>query len=135
MNNEKPSYYAIIPAVVRYDKDLRPNEKLLYGEITALSTSTGECWASNNYFANLYNVTPQAVSGWINDLRKKGYINVDIIYKDGTKEIDKRVIRIVSINDRGVVKKFDGGINKSLRIIIQELIIQEIIYIAMFLLK
>ena len=115
MNNEKPSYYAIIPAFVRYDKDLRPNEKLLYGEITSLTNSTGECWASNNYFANLYNVTPQAVSGWINDLRKKGYINVDIIYKDGTKEIDKRVIRIVSINDEGVVKKFDGGINKSLR--------------------
>ena len=114
LNIEKPSYYAIIPAVVRYDKDLRPNEKLLYGEITALSNATGECWASNNYFANLYSVTPQAVSGWINDLKKKGYITVDIMYKDGTKEIDKRVIRIVSINDYGVVKNFDGGINKSL---------------------
>ena len=32
--NETPNYYAIIPANVRY-ADLKPNAKLLYGEITA----------------------------------------------------------------------------------------------------
>ena len=105
--NERPNYYAIIPASVRYDNDLRPNEKLMYGEITALANSTGECWASNNYFAELYDVTPQAVSGWINDLKRKGYIEVDIVYKDNTKEIKNRTIRIVST-------KVCEGINKSL---------------------
>lgn len=105
--NEHPNYYAIIPASVRYDNELRPNEKLMYGEITALANSTGECWASNNYFAELYDVTPQAVSGWINDLKRKGYIEVDIIYKDNTKEIKNRIIRIVST-------KVCEGINKSL---------------------
>ena len=105
--NERPNYYAIIPASVRYDNELRPNEKLMYGEITALSNSTGECWASNNYFAELYDVTPQAVSGWINDLKRKGYIEVDILYKDNTKEIKNRIIRIVST-------KVCEGINKSL---------------------
>lgn len=105
--NERPNYYAIIPASVRYDNELRPNEKLMYGEITALANSTGECWASNNYFAELYDVTPQAVSGWINDLKRKGYIEVDIIYKDNTKEIKNRIIRIVST-------KVCEGINKSL---------------------
>lgn len=38
MNEEnKVSYYAIIPATVRYLKVLKANEKLLYGEITSLS--------------------------------------------------------------------------------------------------
>ena len=113
---EHPNYYAIIPANVRYDKDLKANEKLMFGEITALANKTGECWASNQYFADLYGVTPQAVSNWISDLRKCGYITVEILYKDGTKEIDKRVIRIapkeVSINDLEVSTNVIGGINK-----------------------
>ena len=38
MNEENQvNYYAIIPATVRYDKDLKPAEKLLYGEVTALA--------------------------------------------------------------------------------------------------
>ena len=38
MNNEntieKPSYFAIIPANDRYDKELKAKAKLLYGEIS-----------------------------------------------------------------------------------------------------
>ena len=42
MNEEnKSNYYAIIPATVRYSKELKANEKLLYGEITSLSNKNG----------------------------------------------------------------------------------------------
>ena len=38
MNEDnKINYYAIIPATVRYNQKLKAAEKLLYGEITALS--------------------------------------------------------------------------------------------------
>ena len=48
MNEEnKSNYYAVIPATIRYSKDLRPAEKLLYGEITALTNIKGYCYASN----------------------------------------------------------------------------------------
>ena len=96
--SEKPNLFAIIPAKVRYDKNLRANEKLLYGELTALTNKYGYCFASNNYFAELYGVTPQAISRWINNLKKQGYITIEYTYKSGTKEIDKRLIRLVSTN-------------------------------------
>ena len=93
---EKPNYYAIIPAEVRYNKNLRPNEKLLFGEITALSSFKGECTASNNYFSRLYGVVPSAITKWIKDLEKEQYITVDYI-REG-KEIKKRIIRLTGIH-------------------------------------
>ena len=77
MKREKPGYYAIIPNDVRYDKDLTANEKLLYGEINALSNRDNYCWASNSYFSSLYDVAPESVSRWIRHLKEKGYINVN----------------------------------------------------------
>ncbi len=103
----KPNYYAIIPSQVRYDKNLRANEKLLFGEIMALTDKTGECWASNNYFAELYDVTPQAISKWIKNLEEKGYISIKYLKNKTNNSIDKRVIKGVSTN-------IDRGINKSL---------------------
>ena len=89
------SYYAIIPANVRYDPDLTPNAKLLYGEITALTNDKGYCWASNNYFARLYKCTPQAISKWTKILEKKKYITIEYIYKNNSKEIEQRIICLV----------------------------------------
>ncbi len=99
MKNNK-SYYAIIPANVRYS-DIPPNAKLLYGEITALSNEKGYCWASNKYFAELYKVNIQAVSLWIKILEENGFIECkrdkDII----SKILDKRN----SFNNLGIGKK------------------------------
>lgn len=97
---EKPNYYAIIPATVRYDKDLRANEKLLYGEITALCGASGYCWGSNRYFADLYGVTIRIITKWISHLEEKGYVSTKVIFKEGTKEVQERRIYIVPIGIR-----------------------------------
>lgn len=88
------AYYAVIPANVRYDKELPANAKLLYGEITALCNQKGYCWATNDYFAKLYNCAKSSVSRWIATLKERGYINIDLIYKEGSKEIEYRCIKI-----------------------------------------
>ena len=91
---DKPSYFAILTADVRYDKTLKPLARLLYAEITALCNKEGYCWSSNQYFADLYEVDPKTVSGWIGQLKTKGYITVQLEYKEGTKQVLKRYIRI-----------------------------------------
>lgn len=90
------SYYAIIPANVRYDNDLPPNAKLLYGEITALCNERGYCWAGNAYFSELYKVTNRTISSWINDLEQKGYITRNIIRNSETKQVEQRIIRLAA---------------------------------------
>ena len=93
MNENEINYYAIIPANVRYDTNLKPNEKLLYGEITALSNQKGFCYAQNQYFAKLFKVSNETVSRWISHLYELGYVNLEIVRNDN-KEIIKRKIFI-----------------------------------------
>lgn len=89
------SYYAIIPANVRYDDSLIPSAKLLYGEITALCNEKDYCWASNEYFANQYKVSKPTIQNWLKSLEEKGYIYREVKYKVGSKEIEARYIRIL----------------------------------------
>lgn len=109
---EYPSYYAIIPANVRYDKTLKANEKLLYGEITCLTQSTGKCFASNDYFANLYGTSKETISRWISNLAQQGYIKTQLIYKDGTKQI---INRYIEINQEGIDKIINSPIDEKVK--------------------
>lgn len=89
---EKPSYYAVIPAEVRYDENLSPNAKLLFAEITCLCNKNGVCNASNKYFSSLYGVSTVSISKWISQLINREYIKTNMIYHDGSKEIKSREI-------------------------------------------
>lgn len=91
---ENPGYYGILPANIRYDKNLKPMEKIMYSELTALSNKNGYCNATNSYFAELYEVSKNTVSLWVSDLEKAGYIKTKLIYEPGTKNIKERRIYI-----------------------------------------
>lgn len=101
--NDKASYYAIIPASVRYDKSITANAKLLYGEITALCNKEGYCWASNQYFADLYEVGPKTISEWVRQLKEGGYVTYVV------SEHNSRQIYLT-----GVPEKTEGGYPKIL---------------------
>ena len=108
--DDKKNYYAIIPANVRYDKSLIPNAKLLYGEITALCNEKGFCWASNKYFSELYDVSTKSISVWINQLKSRGYIKIDIKYKDNSQKIEYRYIKInIDNSENNVIENTKKG--------------------------
>ena len=127
---ENPSYYAIIPANVRYS-DLKPNAKLLYGEITALSNKFGFCFASNKYFSELYNVNKNTVSSWLSDLKNYGFIVINI-ERDSNKQIIKRCIGITKNTDSPIHEKMKGistSINTtSNNISIKEKFVNQVMY-------
>ena len=93
---EKPNYYAIIPAEVRYNKKLTPNAKLLYAEITALCNMNGKCNASTKYFTDLYEVSRISIQNWLKLLEENNYISRTVIYKKGSKEILSRSITLIN---------------------------------------
>lgn len=115
---DKPSYYSILTADVRYDERLKNHAdcKVLYSEITALSNKYGYCKASNKYFSELYGRPTPTISKWINLLKKLGYIKVEMIYKENSKEIKERRLYPIStpINadiNTGINVDVKGGIN------------------------
>ena len=103
----RPSYYAIIPAEVRYS-DINPSAKLLYGEITALCNQRGYCWATNSYFSELYGVTKNTISTWISELRKRNFVSVEVI-RNEKRQVVKRKIGIIENRDTPIIEILKGS--------------------------
>lgn len=99
MDNERPGYYAIIPADVRYDDRIPANAKLLYGEISALTDMNGFCFAGNGYFAQLYGLSERTITSLIKSLKDNGHILVDLKKDDTGKVISRRIWLRVSVAD------------------------------------
>ena len=81
-----------IPAEVLLNEELSDKEKIILSMVLYLSKDTGHCFATNNYFSDILNVTVVSISRIINSLKKKNYIKVDMKYKSNSKEIENRQI-------------------------------------------
>ena len=98
-----------IPKEVWLSKELTIMEKLFFVEINSLDNSEG-CYAGNGYFSEFFELSKTRVSIIINSLVTKGYITSTLIYKEGTKQILKRVLKV----SRGgcITKRGEGYITK-----------------------
>ena len=108
---DNPSYYAIIPAEVRYS-NINPSAKLLYGEITALCNQRGYCWATNSYFSELYGVTKNTISTWISELKKRNFISVEVI-RNEKRQVVKRKIGIIENRDTPITEILKDNIKEN----------------------
>lgn len=95
----KPAFFAILPAAVRYDTRLKPMERILYSEITALADQTGYCYASNRYFIELYGAGERTVQGWIKNLADCGYITVEVFGGAGQGRCERRMTPLFGLRD------------------------------------
>ena len=110
---EQPNYYAIIPANVRYDKNLSDKAKLLYGEITTLTKKEGFCWATNKYFAELYSTSERTISRILAELVQNGYIaTTESIKKETVNGVDN-FVKCRQICLVGIDKNVCEGVDKN----------------------
>lgn len=90
-----PNYYAIVPANVRYDKNLSYLEKILYAELTALSNRMGYCFASNEYFCTNFGNSVRTIQRAIAHLEEMAYIAVRFVkvpgLGDGQTGLERRI--------------------------------------------
>lgn len=76
INAEKPGFWAVLPAQVRYDALLPSTAKLLYAEISALADQRGYCFAPNSYFMKLFGISERTLQNHLRALTASGYIRI-----------------------------------------------------------
>ena len=103
MENDFTGQWAILPAMVRYDKELPANAKLIYAEIASKINEVGFCFCHNKHFSSRFGIKPDTVSSLIKRLEDAGYIRIDV---DSSRiNADRRRIYLTS-----KPYAFDGGI-------------------------
>ncbi len=112
MSRETPNYYAILTAEIRYDNRLSSLEKLLCAEITALSSKYGYCFATNNYFADLYGISKDTVSKRINHIKEIGHLEVQLLYEN--KQVVGRKMKIKQLPFTPIDEKADTPIDEKI---------------------
>ncbi len=109
---QNKSYYAVIPADVRYS-DIPQGAKLLYGEITALCNEKGFCWASNQYFADLYKKDERTIQRWLDALEKRAFIEKKLFFNANTNTTERHLIIWGDKNVTHPMTKMSGGGDKN----------------------
>ncbi|MDU6984256.1 MAG: DnaD domain protein [Terrisporobacter othiniensis] len=106
-----------IPKEIWLSEDLNIMEKLFLVEIDSLDNDHG-CFASNDYFSKFFKLSKNRCSEIIKSLEEKKYILISYKYIPGTKQIEKRILRVrnkylgIRKTEGGVFEKSKGGTRK-----------------------
>jgi hypothetical protein len=84
-----------IPAEIWLDDKLTVMEKVLYAEIDSFCSKGRECFCSNAHFAKVLQVSERQVRRLLCSLEEKGVISRRLVYKEGSKEVDKRYLKAI----------------------------------------
>ena len=91
---KKQIRFIIVPDFIIDDSDIPDGEKLLFGEIASNSLEKGFCWFSNKHLMERFHIGERTASRWVNNLRKKGYITINIVKRKNSEEVDERQIKV-----------------------------------------
>lgn len=101
----QPGYWAVIPANIRYDRQLTTTAKLLYAEISSMAQVNGYCWATDKYFADLFICSVSTITRSIRSLADGGYIRIE--KTSNIRGLERRIFCGVYPAKGGIVKNDD----------------------------
>ena len=115
---QRPGYWAVLPAAVRYHPDLPASAKLLYAEISSLTDARGYCFASNGYFMKIYGLSMRTITRLLQALEDAGLVRIED--DQGGKSLRKIYAGInpMSYLDKNVYtpgQKCQGGLDKNVQ--------------------
>ena len=114
-NQERDFQGVWIPKEIWLNEELTLQEKALLVEIKSLDNEVG-CYAKNKHFIEFLGVGERRIQLIIQGLIKRGYLTSTFKYKEGTKEIEKRTLRVNKAKYFGIQKGeniTNGVVNKS----------------------
>ena len=104
--------FCMIPIEIAQDKSLKVAEKILLSEIVVMDYHHGEFFGSNQYLANLANLSKSRVSAILTDLGRRGYIKIIQYRSPETARVWKRVIKPNIYTDAEVLNQQSVKISK-----------------------
>ena len=96
-----------IPIEILTDNKLSDKEKIIYTITIYLSKENKYCYLTNKSISELLNISITQVSKLVNSLKEKGYVNIEMAYKENSREVEMR--KIIPIEE-----KLNTIFNKSL---------------------
>lgn len=110
--NFEGGYYAVIPGEVLFCRELTHGAKVLYGMLTSLCDREGYCWATNDYLAEVFDLSESTVTRWLSQLERLGFIRSEMVTTP--KGSERRIYAGLFVVTRGGVRKNDeGGVRKN----------------------
>ncbi|CAK1247640.1 DNA replication protein DnaD (DnaD) [Fructobacillus fructosus] len=88
-------FFSQIPAWVDELENVSDFQVRLLGFIYTVSNTGNHAFPSNTFLANKYHKSTQTVQRALSDLYEKGLLRSRVIYREGTKYIEKRILEVV----------------------------------------
>lgn len=99
--NERQSYFSVMPYNLRNDKEVSDGAKVLYLFITSLCHTDGYCWATNKYLAEQIGVKERQVKNRLFELKTRGYIDSIVIRNEKNQVVERRIFLKLYEEDEG----------------------------------
>ena len=109
-----------IPIEILTDKKLSDKEKTIYAIIIYLSKENNYCYCTNKIISELLNITITQVSRLVNSLKDKNYIDIELIYKENSKQVEIRKLIPIQKYEDTYIQKVQYPLHKNVNTLIDE---------------